>query len=367
MNEFNGPSPVAGALDAVQAFVREHGRVRVRGGGSKPALSCAVPGEATLDVAGLAGVLDYDPREYTLTALAGTSIAALQSTLRAHGQVLPFDPPFGPRGATLGGTVAAGVSGPGRLRYGGIRDCVLGVRFVDGEARSVWGGARVVKNAAGFDFPKLMVGALGRLGVLVELTIKVLPGPEASATLRLERASIGEALDTIAEILKHAWDLAALDLVPGADGRTQIDVRLAGRTRALRARCDRLRHLTGSGTILEGPDDERAWESARELRWVPPGAALAYVPVTLAGVAAIEAALTGSQTPRRYSSGGQTAWLAWEGEVGVLDARLVTLGLPGLVLDGPAGRPFLGRHATNAFGERVKRALDPGNRFGWWT
>ena len=103
--------------------------------------------------------------------------------LAEHGQYLPFDPPLAAAGATLGGTVAAGLSGPGRYRYGGVRDFVLGVRFVDGMGNLVRGGGKVVKNAAGFDFPKLMVGSLGRLGVLAELSFKVFPQPPAFATL----------------------------------------------------------------------------------------------------------------------------------------------------------------------------------------
>ena len=128
-----------------------------------------------LDLSRLSGVLEYEPGEFTFTALAGTPLASVDSLLAEHGQYLPFDPPLAERGATLGGTVAAGLSGPGRYRYGGVRDFILGVRFVDGAGALVRGGGKVVKNAAGFDLPKLMVGSLGQLGVLVELTLQSLP------------------------------------------------------------------------------------------------------------------------------------------------------------------------------------------------
>src|SRR5690606_8123830 len=98
------------------------------------------------------------------------------------------------RGATLGGTVAAGLSGPGRFRYGGVRDFLLGVRLVNGQGEVVRGGGKVVKNAAGFDIPKLLVGSLGRFGVIVELTFKVFPQPEHATTLKAHYASLDAAL-----------------------------------------------------------------------------------------------------------------------------------------------------------------------------
>ena len=135
-----------------------------RGGGTKPAL-WSVDGADVLDVLALNGITEYLPSEYTVTALAGTPLADVEARLAAEGQYLPFDPLLVDAGSTVGGAVAAGANGPGRLRYGGLRDFLLAVTFVDGRGEIVRGGARVVKNAAGFDLPKLMVGSLGRLGV----------------------------------------------------------------------------------------------------------------------------------------------------------------------------------------------------------
>ncbi|MCB0114754.1 MAG: FAD-binding protein, partial [Caldilineaceae bacterium] len=142
----------------IQDAVRSHDRVEVGGGGSKPVLSTQHTDAALLDLAALRGVTVYDPGEFTFTARAGTPLSEVQVMLAEKGQYLPFDPPLAEDGATLGGTVAAGLSGPGRLRYGGVRDFLIGVRFVDGRGEEVRGGGNVVKNAAGFDFPKLMVG-----------------------------------------------------------------------------------------------------------------------------------------------------------------------------------------------------------------
>jgi len=153
-------------IDEVQKAVAGSTRVVARGSGTKRGLG-ALEGDATvLDLSRLSGVLEYEPGEFTFTALAGTPVAVVNRLLAEHGEYLPFDPLLAEGGATLGGTVAAGLSGSGRYRFGGVRDFILGVRFVDGTGALVRGGGKVVKNAAGFDLPKLMVGSLGQYGAL---------------------------------------------------------------------------------------------------------------------------------------------------------------------------------------------------------
>ncbi len=156
-------------------------RPRTRGSGTKPALAIAPSHDRQpLDLRGLRGIVEYEPQEYTFTAY-GTPLAEVNDLLAANGQYLPSTPFV--EGATLGGTVASGLSGSGRLRYGGVRDFILGVRFVDGPgSATVQGGGKVV-NAAGFDFPKLLTGSIGRLGVIVEVSFKVLPAPPAYRSL----------------------------------------------------------------------------------------------------------------------------------------------------------------------------------------
>ena len=159
-------------------------RLLAVGAGTKLKLS-AVDG-VKVSTSGLSGILEYDASEFTFTALAGTPVREIAAALKERGQYLPFDPMLAEAGATLGGTVAAGLSGPGRFRFGGIRDFILGVRFVDGAGRLLRMGGKVVKNAAGFDLPKFFVGSLGRFGVLAELTFKVFPRGAATLTLRLD-------------------------------------------------------------------------------------------------------------------------------------------------------------------------------------
>ncbi len=184
-------------LDQLCEAVSAEPTVQAVGGRTKTALSAPLPGATEIDVTGLSGVIEYEPGEYTFTAYAGTRLSIIAAVLAEHGQFLPFDPPLMRAGATLGGTVAGGLSGPGRYRYGGVRDFILGVRYVDCSGELIRAGGKVVKNAAGFDIPKLMAGSLGMFGVLAELTFKVFPAPQAYATLVVQCIDPGEAVDVL--------------------------------------------------------------------------------------------------------------------------------------------------------------------------
>ncbi|MDQ3630359.1 MAG: FAD-binding protein, partial [Actinomycetota bacterium] len=213
------------SVEELQDAVREGPRVLPVGGGTKPALSDPPSDEVVgVDLSGLRGIVEYDPGELTFTAMAGTPVAEIDAALGEHGQYLPFDPPLADAGATLGGVVAAGTSGSNAFRHGGVRDFVIGVRFVDGTGRLVAGGGRVVKNAAGFDLPKLMVGSAGRLGVMVQLSLKVFPRPRATTTLSFSFETTEAARAAIGALGRGALDLDALDLEP--PGR--VLVRLGG-------------------------------------------------------------------------------------------------------------------------------------------
>ncbi|MBI1876810.1 MAG: FAD-binding protein [Chloroflexi bacterium] len=365
--------------EEAQTLVQTHPRLLPRGGGSKPALSTPPEDVLCLELAGLSGVLEYEPEEYTFTALAGTPVAVVEKLLAERGQYLPFDPPLAQQGATLGGTVAAGVNGPGRQRYGGVRDFLIGVRFVDGEGKLVRGGGKVVKNAAGFDLPKLMVGSLGRLGVLVELTFKVFPGPAAYATLKLAYPHLEIALTDIYRLTTSSLELHALELepaTPGAGGKKNgwtLWVRLGGLTEALPARIERMREFllspSGGATAAEGieaPAEGTLWQQVKGLEWVPANWALVKTPLTPKRIPTLEAQLSRVETPRRYSAGGNLAWLAWpttENWAAKLDTLLTDLDLSGLALLGPPGVTRFGVNPGAPLARRVKQALDPNGRF----
>jgi glycolate oxidase FAD binding subunit len=322
-----------------------------------------------LDFSALGGVSVYDPGEFTFTALAGTPVSEVQSMLAAKGQYLPFDPPLAAAGATLGGTVAAGLSGPGRYRYGGVRDFLIGIRFVDGKGDLVRGGGNVVKNAAGFDFPKLMVGALGRLGLLTELTFKVFPAPAATASLRADFTDLNAAMDALVHLTRSKFDLDALDLVPGDQGAL-LWVRLGGLPAALPDRLERLAGLLHEHNLLRQIDlfgeAEHApyWAAMSSMDWRPAGSALIKVPVTPKRIRQLDPELAAGKTIRRYSAGGNTAWIAWPAPLAELDALLRRHHLAGLCLDGPPGRPWLGHMTGRALLQRIAATLDPQNKFG---
>jgi len=358
--------------EEAQEAVRTHSRVWPRGGGSKTGLTPDQGGEV-LDLSGLSGVIEYAPEEYTFTALAGTRVSEVAALLAERGQYLPFDPILARRGATLGGTVAAGANGPGRQRYGGVRDFLLAVRFVDGAGNLIRGGAKVVKNAAGFDLPKLMVGSRGRLGALVELTFKVFPAPEAYATLALDYPHLNAALMDVMRLLTSSLELHALDLEPAETNHGwKLWVRLGGLAEALPARIERVRGFLfppgGGATAADViADDDAIWQEITELDWVPPDCALVKIPLTPRRIPALEARLQGVAARRRYSAGGNVAWLAWpiagDAWAADLDRLLTDLDLSGLPFLGPPGAGRLGVDSGAPLARRVKQALDPHARF----
>jgi glycolate oxidase FAD binding subunit len=347
-------------LSDLQAAVREATRIRARGARTK----CAPvhhDGTHVLDLTAFSGVIEYHPTEFVITAWAGTPVAELQALLAEHRQYLPFDPLLTERGATLGGTVAANACGPERYRYGGVRDFLIGARFIDGNGALIQGGGKVVKNAAGFDYPKLMVGSLGTLGVLVDLTFKVFPKPEAYATLRIAYPSLRQALALLPKLTNCPYDLNAIDiLIAPGDERATLYIRVGGLAAGLPQRMARVRDLCGDGEFMAEADEAAFWRAAREFTWLAPGECAVKVPLTPARIPELDVHLRDNQ--RRYSVGGNVAWIATN-DVMRLDAILKSLGLAGLVLINAEGDPRIGRWQRNAFAERVARALDPMGKF----
>jgi glycolate oxidase FAD binding subunit len=365
-----GPAVVrVESVAEIEAAVRGHRRIAIRGGGTKPGLWRRPSADVLLDLSGLSGVVAYDPGEFTFTAGAGTRLSEVLGLLSERGQYLPFDPPLVSAGSTLGGAAAAGLAGSGRARYGGVRDFLIGIRFVDGRGAEVRGGGQVVKNAAGFDFPKLMVGSLGRLGVLTELTFKVFPAPPGSATLRAEFGGVGDALEALVSLCGSRFDLDGIDLVPYESG-AMLDLRAAGPLPVLARKLDRigewLRRARGVRTIATVPSEAAAAqrEEMRELTFFRTGDARIRVPVTPARIARIDGELERAGAVRRYVAAGAAAWISWPGDIDGLDRLLRAHGLGAVRLDGPGGRPWLGTVPGRAFLARLASSLDPEARFG---
>jgi glycolate oxidase FAD binding subunit len=347
-------------IDELQDIVRRRATVQVAGGGSKPALSAG----ANVSLGRLAGVVEYEPSEFTFTALAGTPIATIEQMLAERGQYLPFDPPLVEAGATLGGTVAAGLSGPGRFRFGGVRDFLLGVRLVNGDGELVRGGGKVVKNAAGFDLPKLMVGSLGQFGILVELSCKVFPRPAAWATVAVELPEFASALTLMELLAVSPLELACLDLELPA----RLWLRLAGLPESLARRVERLRGvIDGRWRQISEQDEARIWRDVREFAWVPPEHGLVKIPLGPRQIPTLEQALVelAASVPRRYSVGGNVVWLAWPSKIPAqqLDALLRSLGLAAIPLTGTWPAVPLGESHGQSFAGRLLSVFDPQQKF----
>lgn len=200
----------------------------IRGGDSKRGLLGRECTAAPLDVAGHRGIVDYQPAELFITARSGTPLAELSAALDGENQQLPFEPPaFGGR-ATVGGTLACNLSGPARPWQGSVRDATLGVRLVNGSGEHLRYGGQVVKNVAGYDVSRLQAGALGTLGLVTEVSFKVLPKPELSLTLS-RKMSAEQALRVMRE---RAGEPRPLNGAAWIDGR--LFLRLAGAASAVR-------------------------------------------------------------------------------------------------------------------------------------
>jgi len=244
--------------DQIRAASADAAPLRIRGGGTKDFYGQALHGEP-LELGALSGITDYAPSELVVTLRAGTPLAELEAVLAEKNQCLPFEPPhFGPR-ATVGGMVAAGLSGPARASVGAVRDHVLGCTLINGRGELLTFGGQVMKNVAGYDVSRLMVGAMGTLGVLTELSLKVLPRAPAEATLRFE-------MDEDAALRQlNVWGGQPLPLNASCwvrdAGAPLLFVRLRGAVAAVEAACATLGGVPQTSASVA--DD---WEACREHR-----------------------------------------------------------------------------------------------------
>lgn len=232
-------------LDAVRRAVRERQPVLVTGNGSKSfLLPQGTRGPAALlSVSEHEGIVDYRPDELVVTVRAGTALQALEQTLARNGQMLPFEPPAFRGSGTIGGAVAAGLSGPGRPWRGSVRDAVLGVKLLNGLGDLLNFGGRVVKNVAGYDVSRLQTGAFGTLGVLLEVSLRVVPRPAVEQTRTLQ-LSPADAVSTM-----RAWSQLPLPLSGMCHIDGMLHVRLSGSEPAVLTAAGRLGGERGQDTF----------------------------------------------------------------------------------------------------------------------
>ncbi|GAB1619915.1 glycolate oxidase subunit GlcE [Pseudomonas sp. NGC7] len=238
----------ASMLEQVNHALNECIALRIQGGNTKAALGRQVGGEV-LDTRQHCGIISYDATELVLTARAGTPLIAIEAALEAEGQMLPFEPPhLGPE-ATIGGMVASGLSGPRRPWAGSTRDYVLGTRVITGHGRLLRFGGEVMKNVAGYDVSRLMAGSFGCLGLLTEVSLKVLPKPRECVSLKLEMDT-HQALTELAE-----WGQQPIPITAACHDGQFLHLRLEGGEGSVKSACQRL-----GGEALKGS----YWAELRE-------------------------------------------------------------------------------------------------------
>lgn len=237
-------------LEQVNDAIARRQPLRIQGGGSKARLGRPVAGEL-LETREHRGIVTYDPTELVVTIRAGTPLAELEHALDEQGQLLACEPPHLGAGATVGGMVATGLSGPRRPWAGSVRDFVLGTRIITGQGKHLRFGGEVMKNVAGYDLSRLMAGSFGCLGVLTEVSLKVLPKPRVTANLRLE-LDLAQALRKLAE-----WGQQPLPISAACHDGNGLHLRLEGGEGSVAAARDHL----GGETVEPG-----FWGDLREQR-----------------------------------------------------------------------------------------------------
>ena len=339
------------------------------GSGTKNALAATQAADVErIDMRGHAGIVSYDPSEFLLSARSGTRVEELVSVLAEHGQYLPFDPLFVRDGATIGGTVASGLSGPNRLLYGGVRDFIMEVEMFDGLGRLVRGGGKVVKNAAGFDTPKLMVGSYGRLGILTEVTLKVIPTPATTATLRLHCESTGECVRATQAILAKPLPTTAIDF----DASHQLLARFAGPSGSLEEVIERASQLVQPPRELysSGAEETAIWanQAGRIEKPLVEGEYLVRIASSLDAVVDLLQGLetlSGLSAPI-VSCAGAVTWVHVDSSdaLSQLNAALEAMSVSGVVIRGiVANLQPVGTRTWCDLAKRIQQAIDPKQRF----
>ena len=247
---------VSDLRDAIRAAALEGRAVQLVGGGTKDFYGQAPKGDA-LSLAALRGIVSYEPTELVLQVRSATPLHEVHEALAAHGQMLAFEPPAFGAGATIGGVVAAGLSGPRRASAGSVRDFVLGATIVDAQARVLRFGGQVMKNVAGYDVSRLLCGSLGILGPIVDVSLKVLPRPMHEASVRL-------ALDARAAIeTMNRWCAQPLPISATRWHDGEAWVRFSGAAPAVEAARARFAREHGA-TRIDDDEASHRWRAVRE-------------------------------------------------------------------------------------------------------
>lgn len=266
-------------IEVVAAAVANEEPLEIVAGGSKRNLGRPPQLPHTLDVAAFAGIRQYEPEELVLTAGAATPLAEIERALAAKRQMLAFEPAdwrellgLAATSPTLGGVVACNLSGPRRIRQGAARDHVLGLAAVSGRGEAFKAGGRVVKNVTGYDLCKLLAGSYGTLAVMTEISVKVLPAPEATRTVTLAGLDDARAVAAMTHGLNSPHELSGAAHLPNANGRARTLLRVEGPAPSVEARSQALRDELkpfGAAEILGDSESEKLWTDVRDAASLP--------------------------------------------------------------------------------------------------
>ena len=359
------------SIDELREIVMDHESVLPVGNQTKPGC-CLVRADGNrnqnqptfVSLTGLSGIIEYEPSEFTFTAYAGTRVSEISEVLKQKNQYLPFDPLLIDAGATLGGTVAANLAGPGRFRYGGVRDFLLAVCLITAAGESIRAGAKVVKNSAGFDVPKLMVGSLGRLGIMTELTFKVFPYQQFQSTIQVRCDSHEQAIERMTFAANSRWELDAIDY---RISENAIYFRVAGPERSNELISSQiLERWENDAVALAHDESDQVWNSVRELSFADPDAIIAKVPTTTTGFLDLTRKFADDVGLKMHLSvAGSLIWLAINSDqmISKVDAALRQMSLAGLVVRGQADTMWLGHRENRAIDRSIKQAMDPSDKF----
>lgn len=279
MNDMQGPADEIAVSEAIKAAYAAGQPIEIAGGGSRKTLGRPVQADRTLSTAALNGIELYEPGALCLVAKAGTPLRVIEETLGAEKQRLAFEPMdhrallgTADTEPTIGGIVACGVSGPRRIQAGACRDSLIGVRFVNGRGDIVKNGGRVMKNVTGYDLVKLMCGTYGTLGILTEVSFKLLPQPEVEASIVVEGLDDFSAVKTMSASLGSPFDITGAAHIPaGVDGTVaKTLIRIEGFETSVSYRSGKLIELLspfGDAQVLAASNSRDAWCDIRDCRF----------------------------------------------------------------------------------------------------
>jgi glycolate oxidase FAD binding subunit len=370
------PTTIDELCDAVADAARTGAKLEIRGGGSKADIGA--PREADLlDMTGFDGIIDYDPAELVLTVGAGTPLAEIEALVAGRDQMLAFEPidhgPLFGRAAgatTIGGVIAAGVSGSRRVARGAARDHLLGFHGVSGRGEAFVGGAKVVKNVTGYDLPKVMTGSWGRLAALTEVTLKVLPRGREQLTLVLDGLSPGKAQAAMARAMGSQADVSAAAHLPGPLATTALKLEGFGPSiAARRAMLDVMLAEEGGVRALAGDEAETLWGAIRTLAPLADGRSLWRINTAPSAAGAVVAALELLDARWLMDWAGGLVWLTLDGNAGAVRAAAEAAGGHAALVRAPEALrcqvPALHPQSpgVRALEARVRRAFDPAGVF----